>query len=77
MSAVSSGHGPSSPGQRVHESVNPSYGDVVPLFYRALVSCLTHLSNWSHNAQSGTNRGYMAANRVVERCCLPERLGKS
>ena len=23
------------------------------------------------DAQSGTNRGYMAANQVVERCCLP------
>ena len=28
------------------------------------------------DAQLGTNRGYMAANRVDERC-LPERLGKS
>ena len=34
VSAVCSGHGISySPGHRVHESVNPSYGDVVPLFY--------------------------------------------
>ena len=33
VSAVCSGHGPNSPGHRVHESVNPSFGDVVPLFY--------------------------------------------
>ena len=29
------------------------------------------------DAQLGTNWGYMAANQVVECCCLPERLGKS
>ena len=68
ISGVCSGHGPNSPGHRVHESVNPSYGGM--LFHsssRALVNWArvagggwrsrTCLSNWSHRCSIGDKSG--------------------
>ena len=80
-------HRPDSPLHGVHQCVDLSHWDVIPLFQQCCsqlpesaggvpTSSYAPVQFVNTNAQLGTNLDCTVASRVVQCCCLPESLGK-